>query len=222
MSFRKWSASTIRRWLPSLWTWRRIWYWHNIHLFSTSEPPWKLPEDAKLLLNCWDRAYKRSGLGRATDRWIWSASVRSLAFEMNVCVFDRLEYSSGFFKVMSMWRMRTRLSWLWVSSAPLTPSWLLWRTTRRCLSQWCTEKCGVSTPGFTCLVFFVDHSEAGRDLFAGDWPCPAEANHRYGRCVCVLAAYDSSWLPQHSQAHKMKVAGMLWSFSSTCTNLVHR
>lgn len=32
-------------------------------------------------------------------------------------------------------------------------------------------------------VFFADHAAAGGHLPAGDWPGPAEAHHRYGRCV---------------------------------------
>lgn len=39
-----------------------------------------------------------------------------------------------------------------------------------------------------CLIFILDHSAAGRNLSASDWPCPAKAHHRYGRCVYVLAA----------------------------------
>lgn len=30
------------------------------------------------------------------------------------------------------------------------------------------------------LIFFLDHSAAGRNLFAGYWPSPTKAHHRYG------------------------------------------
>lgn len=51
-----------------------------------------------------------------------------------VVFFGRLRSSPGSFRVRSMKKTRTRLSWPWASSVPLTPSSRSWRTTKRCLS----------------------------------------------------------------------------------------